>query len=307
MRKEDRPQRLLLCRPQSGLNDILCQIEKCCRYGESTGRKVIVQTDYAEANSFKDSFARYFVSRRPDLLLSAQGFASSFDRLGVFPRVLSGRVNSYEAVWDKATEHYLDVATGEKLTFDFSRDYAEPLLVHHQPRGGDLAQWVFLRMRVHDGLVDELVTRIGKIGQPYAGIHIRNTDYTSDYEQWIDRLSKTHRGPLFVATDNRDTLEHCRLVFGADRVYSFAALPDLAGEPLHKKTQAGAQAWERNRDALLDLLMLALARKLHLCPISNSPYGKYSGFSVLARNLHSARPLLREALSRSDPLLERFP
>jgi hypothetical protein len=37
--------RLLVCRPQGGLKDMLCQIEQCCRYAERFDRTVLVETD----------------------------------------------------------------------------------------------------------------------------------------------------------------------------------------------------------------------------------------------------------------------
>src|SRR5947209_3468047 len=63
--------RLLLCRPQGGLNDMLCQIEKCCQYADRVGRTVIVDTDYARSApaTFKDHLSKYFVSLRVGLVL----------------------------------------------------------------------------------------------------------------------------------------------------------------------------------------------------------------------------------------------
>jgi len=65
--------RYVLCRPLGGLNDILCQIERCCRYAVRFDRIVVVETDFPRTIYFADAFDRYFESRDPALILSAEG------------------------------------------------------------------------------------------------------------------------------------------------------------------------------------------------------------------------------------------
>jgi hypothetical protein len=113
-------------------------------------------------------------------------------------------------------------------------------------------------------------------------------------------LKSKIRGSLFVATDNRSTIEHCKSAFGTERVFSFAKLPAEAGKPIHK-TDDRTGAYETNSDAILDLLMLALSKELYLFKLMANPYGlSYSGFSVLAANLKKSGPLLRQLLSMPD-------
>ena len=298
--------KLLLCRPQGGMNDMLCQIEIACRYAERTRRTVIVETDAPGALFFKDSLAHYFVSLRKDLILSSVGFSESFDRLPVVPGFLFGRVNAYGARRGDRAGPWLDDLNGKPLAFNFMADYAEPLLVMHTGGGGKLSQSALLRMRIHDSIVDELIERLRKIGTSFSALHIRNTDYKSHYSERLAELSKTICEPVFVATDNADALEDCKAAFGSTRVHSFSELPMSVGIPIHMNVPAGAVARRRNRDALLDLLTLALARELHLFEVANFRPGKYSGFSVLARDLAMAKPLLAKILSRKDPILSRY-
>ena len=79
-------QRLLLCRPQGGLNDMLCQVEACCRYGERSGRSVIVDTNYAGSTYFRDDLRNYFRSRHGKLILGLDD-PSSLDGATVFPHL----------------------------------------------------------------------------------------------------------------------------------------------------------------------------------------------------------------------------
>ncbi len=90
--------RLLLCRPQAGLTDILSQIGKCLRYADRFNRTVIVEMDFKGAVHFRDDFGVYFTSHDPRLVLSSRAFTSQFDRLVAFPSNLTGRINSYLGV-----------------------------------------------------------------------------------------------------------------------------------------------------------------------------------------------------------------
>jgi hypothetical protein len=54
--------RFVLCMPAGGLNDVLCQIEKCWRYAERHGRKLVIDT---AKTGLLDSFDQYFKVASP--------------------------------------------------------------------------------------------------------------------------------------------------------------------------------------------------------------------------------------------------
>ena len=57
-------------------------------------------------------------------------------------------------------------------------------------------------------------------------------------------------------------------------------------------------ALDRNVDAILDLLLLALSENLYVFELKPNRLGaKYSGFSVLASNLKGSRPILERLIS----------
>ena len=295
--------RLVLCRPQGGLNDMLCQIERTCRYAERFDRTVVVETDYRHTAFFKDSLAKYFVSRQPRLVIKTEELDVYGDMANVFPKVAAGRINDYRPRFDPKTLHFVDTDRGEALTFDFTRDYSEPTLLHHQAGGGGFALSALSRLRLHDSITDLLITRARIIGPRYVGLHIRNTDYKTKYERGVETLAKALKGRIFVATDNRNCLTHCQTVFGAERVFSFARLPAVAGRPIHHSGGA-LDAYEANRDALTDMLLLALSNNCYAFELDKNDYdAKYSGFSMLALNLQAARPVLSQFISRTDRAL----
>ena len=283
---------------------MLCQIEQCCRYAERFDRTVLVETDYAHATYFKDSFARYFVSHQRRLVFKTDHISAYGDMMDVFPAVAAGRMTEYLPRRDKNTGRFVDDASDVPLTFDFNRDYSEGVLLHHGSGGGMLSVNAMSRMRLHDNVTDLLLWRLKVIGERYSAVHIRNSDYKTKYEQKIDQLGASVVGPVFVATDNRNCLTYCRTVFGADRVKSFARLPAVAGEPLHR---GGApDVYEANRDAIVDVLLLALANTFYAFELEKNGTGtKYSGFSTLAMSLYASKPLLSQLIARADPDLDR--
>lgn len=302
------PRRLLLCRPAGGLNDMLCQIERACRYADRFGRTVIVETDHQGAIEFRDRFADYFVSRQRRLVLSAERVRHRFDAMEVFPSFLRGRVTSYRPRNTGREGRTVDEATGLRVSFDFERDYDQPLLVHHDFGGGRHSLDALRRLRIGDAVAAELRRRRGSIGGSYAALHIRNTDYRARYRDRLDELAQRLSGPIFVATDNRASLDDCRQAFGAARVISFANLSHPAGQPLHHLGPE-ADARERNLDAVVDLLMLALADSVHGFELEPNPVGaKVSGFTSLAIDLHEAPAVLRRLAPQAfaRPPLERW-
>jgi hypothetical protein len=92
--------RLVLCRPQGGLNDVLCQIERVCQYAEAFNRTVVIDTNHHSTHSIKDRFSRYFVSKQERLILDATEVEPQLKDIGVVPSFLAGELRQYDAYFD---------------------------------------------------------------------------------------------------------------------------------------------------------------------------------------------------------------
>jgi len=99
------------------------------------GRVVVVDTGYVNSRYFGDHFGNYFQSLQSKLKLSVDCVAESLDRMDVFPACLRGRVSTYAHVYDRDARRFCDADTKLPLTFDFSRDHPQELLVHQQAGG----------------------------------------------------------------------------------------------------------------------------------------------------------------------------
>ncbi|MBC7605180.1 MAG: hypothetical protein H7255_21285 [Ramlibacter sp.] len=303
-------ERTVLCRPQGGLNDMLSRIEVCCRYAEVSMRRVVVDTNYAGTQSFHDDLRNYFDSRQSRLLLGLDETSETLDSISVAPSFLQGRVSSYVAQRREPKAHgeqrppdemgWCDTITGKSIKFDLNKLHEEQLLVHHADGRNELALFALMRMVVKREVSDELKRRLMAIGAGYHAIHVRHTDYRSNYRPLIEAMRQSPPHKLFVATDNVQVLEEFRAALGAKRVFSFSALPASAGEPLHRNPPASSDQFARNRDAIVDLLMLGLARQLTLVKLEEGSRYEYSGYSELARRLWSTKIVLKHLIGRDD-------
>ena len=292
--------RLVLCRPGGGLNDMLCQIEQCCRYAELFHRKVIVETDHPQAITFRDNLSKYFRSIS-DILFLKRGTLDEFGKFDdIFPHCVAGRLYTYHATRDRVAHNIVDSETLTPLLFDVTCDYRERVLLRQSNGGGLSSFYALRRLRLTPDIANILMTRRARLGSRYVGLHIRNTDLQADYKNSVRALVNEVDGPYFVATDNRESLHFCQKILGEERVFSFAKLPEKAGKVLHRPGN-GIDEWEANSDAIVDLLLLALSEKCYTFSITNTTLKKKeSGFSRLATKLQS-QPDVLSSIFRDTP------
>ncbi|MCJ2141765.1 hypothetical protein [Methylobacterium sp. E-066] len=277
-------EKYILCRPDAGLNDMLTQIEIMHRYAELADRIVVVDAGYKHGFFFQDSFSKYFISKDARLALDVSHIKQPIDELTTFPAALFGRASSYKPLWSDMLGNWVDTDSNVQLTFDMRRKYDEQLLIHHQCGGNQNALFALTKIIVADEIINSLAERIDAIGAPFSAIHIRNTDYKTDYKTAINALKESIFFPVFIATDNSECRNYCVSVFGRNNVKFFSSLPD-DGNPIHLN-RSFAPLFRRNADSILDLLTIALSTKFYKIALDGSLHGmQYSGFSVLAENL----------------------
>ncbi len=289
-------ERVLLCRPQGGLNDILCTIERARAYAGKFNRTLFVDTNFAHTDYMRDDFSNYFKSKDRTIHLDTSPIAHLLDQMTTFPPCVAGRINRYRAYFDQALENFAEQETRQAISFNPDADYAEQLLVLHACGGGALGVAALSRLQLIDDLAEELTRRLDAIGDAYLGLHIRHTDYQSDYQHSLAAMTKliddAHCANLFVATDNIECLNYCRMLFSSHKVFSFSWLPETPGTVMHCGSDI-SNRFQRNADAILDVIMLSLANRLFVLPLAPGQPVPYSGFSFLAHNLKNNTAVLK--------------
>ena len=271
-----------------GFNDTLCQIEKAWRYADRHDRTLLVDSRFS---GLLDDFGRYFrlldADSRTQLSFDVERMRF-IESLAIVPRCLHGRVNTYATTWDPSFKNFSDKDTGELLTFDFDANYDEDLLVHHQCWGGVDSIECLARLTLCDELRTEFTARLSSLGDDYVGVHVRNTDYRTDYRTFFasihdDLIQKI----VVVCSDDYTCREYGKRFFEKSTVVTLSDVPDTKGWPLHANT--GLDRYHTNTNMLLDLLALAGAARLYF---TDHDLGFPSGFSVLAQLLNARRAVL---------------
>ena len=287
--------RYIFCRQRGGFNDSLAQTGRCLSYALLHRRKVVVSAINAGQ---LQQFGRYFSvhpSARRSIFLSdsLRAFTRSQN---IFPAKLSADPDKLLPVWDLETKLHIDPKTRVPIRFE-DKPYPHSILLHEQCGGGP--GWSTLeRLQLTTEACRAIWERLRHLPHKYTAVHIRNTDYSTDWKRFLDSVSaKTlQQLPCLICTDNPATVQEARQYLPAATFLSIYPFPQgLAdGESLHYSPKA--QGWEYDIGMLADLVAMARAQSLF---IGSHQAGGFSGFGQLALDLHR-RPHLVTRLLRGS-------
>ena len=202
------------------------------------------------------------------------------------PPQLVGRLNKYVAVYAKEQRNFVDRETGVQLTFDFNRNYSEALLIHEQCGGGTLSHDLLERVTLSEQILGTLLNRLKLLEEHYVAIHVRNTDYKTDYETLFSSVKQRVQGKaVLVCSDDAEVIREARDYFSHSRILTCSAISDTKQRPLHSSHTIldEGQRKKVGIDSMVDLFALGLSEELHFSDVSA---GYPSGFSRLASFLH---------------------
>ena len=294
-------QRYLLCRPHGGLNDTLCQMERCAAYAEQHGRKLLIDST---RSGLLLSFSNFFRPLADDQIISLDDkrlIGLNFDSLDCQPAVIGRRLNAYRV--KHVGGRLREAKTLQELSFDFSRDYDEPLLVHEQHGGGSSSHDFLRRVTFADPVASEIRDALSKLGRCDAAIHLRNTDQKTFVGAFLRKIRNRLEGQrVLICTDNANTIERVRTFMKSSQVVTASNITGR-GKRLHDGRNYADHEEKRQAtvNAFVDLCALASADALYLAQLSR---GNYSGFSELAVFLTQNRDVLG-ALLRLPPTGDR--
>lgn len=296
-------QKFLLCRPRGGLNDVLCQIEICWRYADEFNRRLIVDTtDSCLAGPFSDYFEINDPSSKAVFDVDDQLIAT-LDDLTCFPVCVQGRLSDYESVETEDKKH-LESKSSVPLRFDLAVDYDEDVLLHEQSGGGTKSFNLLSRLRFSDELSRTVTSRTRHLPDEYAAVHVRHTDYSTDYLWFFEKIKKRVVDmTLLICSDDRQVVETGTAFFERSRVVTVSDIPNTAGKPLHlsdSHDNAGSRK-DSAINSLVDLVALGMATRFYFTIVDG---GFPSGFSRLAAHLSDNKDVLEQLLGeRSGTLL----
>ena len=309
----DSNRKYLLSRPRGGFNDTMVQIEKSILYAAEYGRTLVLDTSRSGLRKQFNSIFEFYEEPPCRVIHWTTNFTEAFDsESSVYPPQLKHRVSTYETEWNTAGHYFSDCYSKCAINFDHSKDNAAKILVYEQAAGGPASLNALNRLCLRPEIATVIAARLNSIGRGYDAVHIRHTDYKTDFEAFLKKLCPALRGRrVLICSDSYKAKSAAASILHPSTVtLSVADIPDIDGMPLHVADEVDFHC--ANIDLLCDLIAMSLADNFYFTHLSggNDNGVRYSGFSLLAdllkRNPHTVRRLLSSAEpSIVAPLFER--
>lgn len=284
--------RILLCRPHGGLNDSLCRISHCWDYAMRFGRHLLIDTSRCALRVPLDELFELVDGNAPVSCVRDPSVWGVLNAMRCRPAYIEGRVGGAGGITfpgagtlgferSHAPPRFAAVGTG-----DFERDHSEQLLVYEGSGGGTASFDLLPQLRLAPDVRHRVQDAIATLEPGYSALHLRNTDYQTDYRTLLRRVSRMRiDGPMLVCSDDPRMVAYARRVLH-NPVLAFsgrARSRDATGAvhyPNSYSTELEAQT--AVVDSIVDLMALGNARRLFCGTVMS---GLVSGFSQLACHL----------------------
>ena len=288
--------RWLLCIPHGGLNDTFSQIELCWQYAARYNRILVLDT--TQSGIFRP-FSDYFTIKSPPIRIAEYSteIESKLNVLNCRPLSLTGKIGTYKSAYSSSIRNFVDKTSDAILSFDFSFDHPEQLLVHEQCGSYVATQAILDHIVIAPQTLPRVLDGLARLPSNYLGIHIRNTDYQTDYKKFFKTIYPDMIGnPLLICSDDGAVIQFAKMYFEESSVLTTSDQLNFASGPLHKfdTHQNDMQRHKAVLLAITDLLALAGATKLYT---TKNNKGFFSGFSRLAEYINKNRSIAMALLN----------
>ena len=105
------------------------------------------------------------------------------------------------------------------IHFDNLETHPAELIVHYMSGGGEESIETLSILKLKNEIINKINLKINFIGFDYDAIHIRNTDYKSEYTTFLERVKmKTLGRKIFLCTDNLDVVRTAKETMNQNEV-----------------------------------------------------------------------------------------
>lgn len=280
----------IICIPQGGLIDMFNVIYRCHEYAKKYHRILLIDTTSGwfndDINDYIQFHTPYIYTGHPNTLnykiKDLSVYPNSVDIMN--PKFPEKRKNTDSL----GVSYYLN---DRNLSYSLDKGFDERILVYSMCRQGGYHFNDLLHICTLSDMVKKAYwSARSRLPSYYIGVHVRNTDYSSNVPEFIKMHEKQFsEKALFIATDNLNSLESFKEKYGSN-VFSFTNIPDSSGNPLHEVgNRTKEESRKYNIDTFVDLLLLATANEYYYSC-------KESGFSGAVVELRNEEGLLRRLL-----------
>jgi len=317
--------KFVICIPHGGINDTLCQISKCLKYCINFDRRLIIFIN--RSGLLTGSFFDYFIpiEKYNDYFIDSFDY-SYLETASIYPlrkKMVEMDINNilidtsnikdicdvkkdiikidtlkkyiyllnpYLNVEDRYL--YSDFFEG-KITFSFEKEYKEDILIHEQFGGGCYSHYLLDYIKFSDKSNEYIIKSLDLLPDYYSAIHIRNTDYQTDYINFFKKISeKIKFNNLLICSDDKNVIDYANIFFNGMNVFTTTECAIYDNKPLHfkKKYCNDTKLMQfTTLNTLLDLVALSMSDDLHIVQTKNN---NTSGFSLLSKYLNENKKIL---------------
>lgn len=289
-------ERVVLCVPRGGMNDVLCRINECWTYAEKHNRTLIIDST---KSGLLGHFSDFFSTKPANIRVIERvtpALMEQLNRLTCNPPDFQGRLDKYEANYVQEVRNYCEIAIDVQVVFDTESDHEEQLLLYEQSGGGGQSLGVIPRITLSPAILPVVCKQLRRLEPDYIAIHVRNTDYQTNYGRFFfDIYPKTVDKNVLICSDDHEVIVKAKQVFRHANVFTVTDIPNLGKTPLHRPTSYDNDEDRRMATitSLTDLLALGGAEELYFNSVT---LGFNSGFSNLANALFENKDLITSLL-----------
>lgn len=324
-----------------GFNDVLCQINEAYKFSKKSNRTLLIDTRLSGlADSLSNYFELLIQDITIKLNLKDEDI-HRLNKLTCFPNEFEGKIDwiyyRFAAIESKKMDrwkyfnsiynlfkllfyvlkninlnsislkfkfitNYLNMRKNQFcIHFNNLETHPAELVVHHMSGGGEESIETLSLFKLKNEIINKINLKIKFLGIDYDAIHIRNTDYRSEYATFLERVKmKTLGRRILLSTDNPDvfylakeTMKQTEIV----EIEKYFPKSKRKSGPLHFQWGMSKETIQLNNIIMLaDLIGMAKSKNLFYPNLTeNIHLARFSGFSLLAENLKS-RPVLIDQL-----------
>ena len=279
----------ILCYPLGGLSDMLCVINTCLIYAINNNRILILNTtgDWFRENIHK------FIKFTHESIYKDNTYEQIYN-LSIYPPIFNNKlIEKPTFYWSQDGVH--NTLNNTILDTNLSKNYDEDIILYSNcGYEGCIPETLLKNMYFQNIVTDVYYERLNKLPERYISIHIRNTDFKSNVDDFIQKYNnKLKDHVFFLASDDINTIEKYKQLYGSN-MFNFSNIPNTKhindnanihynhGDILHEQFII---------DCMVDILLLASGNEYYYS-------SEQSGYSKLALYLFQNKNILYKILNK---------
>ena len=175
----------------------------------------------------------------------------------------------------------------------------EAVVLYTPPISGSESLQTLKLLRLNEYIRKQIFERLKDLPDDYDAIHIRHTDYRTNYEAFIQSISNELIGrTVLVCSDNADVIQFAKKNLMCSKVVSVTSFDELSTDPC--SLRPAHYQWHlpldirrnRNISMLAELVGLSKSGHFFYTTVKKDSFEGYSGFSKLAEGLRKNQDIL---------------